>query len=82
MSMLKYIYILVFFAFLLSCGDDKNSFTEEELKTVDSIFIIRKKELTPVLDSLCDSIYKKEFELMVDSIKEVRKKEILDLIKD
>jgi len=76
-----YFILLIVFISSLSCTDNKNSYTEEEYKIIDSIYYVRKKEYKTKLDTLCDSIYNKNFPVMVDSIKKIRKKEILDLIK-
>ena len=63
-----------------SCNSDNKAFTEKEYDIIDSLYNIRKKEYKKTLDSLCDSVYKAEFPIMIDSIKIVRKREILDLI--
>ncbi len=65
---------------LFSCGKNKKAFTDEEKKIVDSLYRIKMKDSKAKLDSVCDSVYNAEFPVMVDSIKKVRKKEILDLI--
>ena len=73
-----FVFILSFFSF--SCGESNKTFTEEENKIIDSLYRVRLKGSKAKMDSLCDSVYNAEFPIMVDSIKKVRKKEILDLI--
>ncbi len=75
-----YICFLGFFCF--SCGESNKAFTTEEYKIIDSLYRVKLKESKGKMDSLCDSVYNAEFPVMVDSIKQVRKKEILDLIGD
>ena len=79
---LMFVFLLIDIIFLTSCGDDQKSFTSEEYKIIDSIYRIKKKEYKTTLDTLCDSVYNAEYPIMVDSIKVVRKKEILDLIEE
>lgn len=71
---------LMFFVLFSSCNNVKKDFTEKERMVIDSVYRIKKKELKGRLDSLCDSVYQAEYPVYVDSIKEIRKKEILDLI--
>lgn len=77
-------YILILFAIITilfsSCNEDKKIFTDDEFKTIDSLYNLRKKEIKTRLDTICDSVYNAEYPIMVDSIKSIRKKEILDLI--
>ena len=63
-----------------SCTDNDNSLTEKETSIIDSLYKIRKKEMKGKLDTICDSVYNAQFPIFVDSIKAVRKKEILDLM--
>ncbi len=76
MSRIIFLFLIVF----ISCQGEKNTFTEEENKIIDSLYRIRVKELGPRLDSVCDSVYNLKFPIYVDSIKQVRQKEIIDLI--
>jgi len=71
---------LMFFVLFSSCNNVKKDFTEKERMVIDSVYRIKKKELKGRLDSLCDSVYQAEYPVYVDSIKKIRKKEILDLI--
>ncbi len=63
-----------------SCTDDNSSLTEKESNAIDSLYNLRKKEIKSRLDTICDSVYQTEFPNIVDSIKAIRKKEILDLL--
>ena len=67
--------------FLSSCVKTNKTFSDEERKIIDSLYSVKLSKSKTKLDSICDSIYKSEFPVLVDSIKAVRKKEILDLIK-
>ena len=74
------IFIVLSGFFYFSCGDSNKTFTDEENKIIDSLYRVRLKESKAKLDSICDSVYNAEFPVMVDSIKKIRKKEVLDLI--
>jgi len=63
-----------------SCREEKKSFTSNEYQIIDSLYKIKKKAIKTKLDSLCDSVYNSEYLILIDSIKIIRKKEILDLI--
>ena len=63
-----------------SCNDGDNTLTIKENNIVDSLYKIQKKELKNKLDTICDSVYNAQFPVFVDSIKAIRKKEILDLM--
>ena len=72
--------ILISIAFFTSCDNVKKEFSEKERNVIDSIYRIKKKKLKIKLDSLCDSVYKTDYPILIDSIKKIRKEEILDLI--
>ena len=74
------IFVFILTLFSISCEQSNKSFSEEETKIIDSLYRVRVKESKAKMDSICDSVYNAEFPVMVDSIKKVRKKEILDLI--
>ncbi len=74
-------FILLANAFCFSsCDENDNVLSEKESNIVDSLYRIKKKELKSKLDTICDSVYNAQFPIFVDSIKAVRKKEILDLM--
>ena len=73
-----FIFVLSFFS--VSCEQSNKTFSEEETRIIDSLYRVKVKESKARMNSICDSVYNAEFPVMVDSIKKVRKKEILDLI--
>ncbi len=79
--MIRFIFLFIATIFF-SCQEDKKSFTQEENKIIDSLYRIKIKELRPRLDTICDSVYNLKFPVYVDSIKEIRQKEIIDLIQN
>ena len=71
----------LFMAFIfISCENDKQTFTEKEYKVIDSLYNLKINEYKDTLDTMCDSVYQKVYPQYVDSIKVIRKREILDLI--
>ncbi len=74
------VFILLSIYSFSSCTKEKNVLTDKEIKIVDSLYRLKKKEIKSKLDTICDSVYNAQFPIYVDSIKAVRKKEILDLI--
>ncbi len=74
------VFILLSIYSFSSCTKKKNVLTDKEIKIVDSLYRLKKKEIKSKLDTICDSVYNAQFPIYVDSIKAVRKKEILDLI--
>ena len=64
----------------ISCQNDKKTFTEKEYKVIDSLYNIRINSYADTLETMCDSVYQKVYPQYVDSIKVIRKREILDLI--
>ncbi len=77
---LKYCFLILFIT-VLSCTNDKRIFTRDEFNAIDSLYKLELANNKGKLDSLCDSLYQVNYSRMVDSIKVVRKKEILDLLK-
>lgn len=74
------IAIIIILLSFISCNNDKVEFTEKDNHVIDSIYKLKRKELKGRIDTLCDSVYQVEYPLYIDSIKKIRKKEILDLI--
>jgi hypothetical protein len=74
------IFIVLSGLFSFSCEESNKTFTDEENKIIDSLYRVKLKESKTKMDSICDSVYNAEFPVMVDSIKKIRKKEVLDLI--
>ena len=74
------VFILLSIYSFSSCTKEKNVLTDKEIKIVDSLYRLKKKEIKSKLDTICDSVYNAQFPIYVDSIKAVRKKEILDLM--
>ena len=71
---------LFFNVFLSSCGKTDKAFSEDEKKIIDSLYRVKLNKSKSKLDSICDSVYQAQFPIFIDSIKKLRKKEILDLI--
>ena len=79
--LIPFFSFVLFMTFLfISCENDKNSFTEKEYKVIDSLYNLRINSYADTLDTMCDSVYQKVYPQYVDSIKVIRKREILDLI--
>ncbi len=72
--------ILLVFITILSCTNDKRIFTRDELNAIDSLYKLELANNKEKLDSLCDSLYQVNYSKMVDSIKVIRRREILDLL--
>jgi hypothetical protein len=66
--------------FLLSCQPVEHTFTSEELKIIDSLYQIKKDTVELEMKKRCDSIFIEKYDAIVDSLKEERRKEILDII--
>ncbi len=73
--------VLFVLSFVTSCVNDNKIFSRDELELIDSLYKLELSTNKEKLDSVCDSIYQSNYVKMVDSIKEVRKREILDLLK-
>jgi len=63
-----------------SCKKPEYSFTEEDLMLIDSLYRFSLDSIDRKAQSMCDSIRTKDYDQMVDSLKEVRKKEIFSII--
>lgn len=80
---IKFFILLLFTIIILfSCENSQRQLTDQELMMVDSIFQIKSRDQDKLLDSLCDSVHNVNYPIMVDSIKKVRQKEIMDLIEE
>jgi len=77
--MIRLLFTMVFLSVLLSsCGDEPitEQLSENDQKLADSIFFSIKPDLVKDLDTLCQIHQSKEFDRLVDSIKEKRIEEI------
>lgn len=63
-----------------SCKEPEYSFTEEDLALIDSLYRNSLDSLDRKAQAMCDSIRTTDYDKMVDSLKEVRKKEIFSII--
>jgi hypothetical protein len=63
-----------------SFKEPEYSFTEEDLSMIDSLYRYSLDSLERKAQAMCDSIRTKDYDKMVDSLKEVRKKEIFSII--
>jgi hypothetical protein len=72
--------VTIILLFSFSCSDEVKPLTNEELKMADSLFRIKEVKLQTSLDSICDSVYKKHYSIMVDSIKKIRQEEVIKLL--
>jgi hypothetical protein len=71
------------FLFILgSCTTAEHNFSAEELKVIDSLYNVRKDSVEAMMKAECDSIYLQVFDGIVDSIKEVRRMEIYEIIEE
>ncbi|MGE5354767.1 MAG: hypothetical protein ACM3PT_00880 [Deltaproteobacteria bacterium] len=79
-----YLLLIIFLIIhiILSCSGDEKPLTSEELKVADSIYRTQEAKLLPSLDTICDSVYKKNYPKMLDSIKKLRSEEVIKLLKD
>jgi len=70
------------FLFILpqSCTEDNERLTRVERKRADSLVLKQTKILRKELDSICDTDFEKEVQLVVDSIIIERKKEIKKIL--
>ncbi len=79
---IKYCFLISLICITVSsCTNDKRIFTRDEFNAIDSLYKLELANNKGKLDSLCDSLYQVNYSRMVDSIKVVRKREILDLLK-
>lgn len=76
----KYSFLIFFLPLLWSCEPAEHNFTAEELKLVDSLYNTQKDSVEALMKEQCDSIFIEVYDGIVDSMKEVRRKEILDII--
>lgn len=67
---------------LLACQPVEHTFTSEELKIIDSLYQLKKDTVEIEMKERCDSVFKATFREVVDSLKEERRKEILDIIEE
>lgn len=77
------LFLLTFICLLfIACTAPEHSFSAEELKIIDSLYTIEKDTVELIMAEECDSMYLEVYETIVDSIKTVRKREILDIIQE
>jgi len=72
--------VIFFIPLLWSCEPAEHNFTAEELKLVDSLYNSQKDSIVALMKEKCDSLFLENYDAIVDSMKEVRKREILDII--
>lgn len=65
---------------VMACQPIEPSFSSEELRVVDSLYQLRKDTVELEMKERCDSIFLEVYDDMVDSLKALRKKEIMDII--
>jgi len=70
------------FLFILpqSCTEDNEKLTRVERKRADSLVLKQTKILRKELDSICETDFEKEVQLVVDSIIIERRKEIKKIL--
>jgi len=75
-------FFISFFITIISfgCSTPESSFSAEELKMIDSLYQVEIDTLKVTFDLLCDSIHKNDYPILIDSLKVLRQKEILDII--
>lgn len=72
-------FILICVSFL-SCGDyAAMEQAETNRRTADSFFLVHKDSLSKQLESFCDSVYEKQYDIAIDSIREEQLEKILEL---
>lgn len=62
------------------CEPLEHSFSNEELQTIDSLYKLQQDSLEELAKKRCDSVFSVEFRPQVDSLKQIRQKEILEII--
>jgi hypothetical protein len=79
-NFLKYSVVILFFGWALtsgySCTEEEPTMTKETKELADSLFGMRKELLVKEIDSLCNVTYQERFNKAVDSVSEVRIREI------
>lgn len=76
----SFLILLTAILAMVSCQPAEHSFTTEELKLIDSLYQIKKDTVEIQMKAECDSVFLEVFNEVVDSLKEVRRKEIMDII--
>lgn len=68
--------------FLVSCQSPEHSFSSEELKTIDSLYNVRKDSVETITKTECESIFLEVYDDIVDSLIDVRRREIFEIIEE
>jgi hypothetical protein len=76
----KLIVVLAIFGFITSCGDSDTTLTPEEKFYVDSLYNKESAKLKQTYDSLCVINRDTLLKYAIDSVKQVRLKEIEQLM--
>lgn len=63
-----------------SCKQPEYSFSEEDLVLIDSLYRNSLDSIDKKAQAMCDSVRAKDYDKLVDSLKEVRKREIFSII--
>lgn len=66
--------------FMSSCVEESKFLTPKERKYADSIILVKTKVLRVELDSVCDADFEKNVSAIVDSLLEVRIKEMKEIL--
>jgi hypothetical protein len=78
---LKLLLLIIFVSgSQFSCKEPEYSFSEEDLVLIDSLYRYSIDSVDKKAQAMCDSIRAKDYSKLVDSLKEVRKKEIFSII--
>jgi hypothetical protein len=65
---------------MISCEPIPHNFSAEELKQIDSLYQLKKDSIELMMEEECDSVFQLKYKGIVDSLSEIRKKEIFDII--
>jgi len=72
------LFVLIFMSCSAPAPEVKLSSTD--YKNIDSLLKVKKRELNVEIDSICKVINKVEYEKAVDSIAELREKDIKEIL--
>ncbi len=73
---IKILGVGVFLFVLYSCNSEDEKLTNKQLRLIDKLARQEIDSLRPIMDSLCDIRREKEFQTRVDSLLQVRLKEL------
>lgn len=79
---MKYFLFIISIAFLFSCGIDSSRKKKDRTKLIEELTKNQTDSLRVELDSICIETKEQQFEILVDSVLDVRLGEVKDKLKE